>query len=483
MLTSRFAGLRRVSYWVLSAAAIAVLALICWNWAEPGEAHDTPEKEVHNAAEPPMVRLLRPDVRTIVRTVGQPSFVVAYERTSIYPKMTAYIEKWNVDIGDRVKKGDITATLFVPELVEELETKRATVKLDEERVDLAVKVVKVAQADVKAADANLVAARAILDQYQSQVSRWDSEVKRLRREVDRGIVDPQVLLESENQLRSSTAARDAAKATILKAEAELLSKQATEKQDEVAVKVAQADLRVATSEAKRLEALVGYLVLPAPFDGIITVRNANTGDFVLPATGDPTAMHRSPHLSPNGAAPIYVVDRTDIVRIFVDIPEHDANYVTKGTKATVHIRAFRDRLIPATVTRTSWALNVKSRTLRAEIDLPNFDTKILPGMYAYGKVIIEHPAVQALPVNALFSVGDKTYFWACKDGRAVKTEVQTGISDGTWVEVTNRMVPNLGPDGSPWSPIDGSEQVILTEDLGVLYDGAPIQVAQSKKAK
>ncbi len=100
-----------------------------------------------------------------------------------------------------------------------------------------------------------------------------------------------------------------------------------------------------------------------------------------------------PHLSPSGAAPIYVVDRTDIVRIFVDIPEEDANYVHIGTKASVLAKAYRDQPIPATVTRTSWALNIKSRTLRAEIDLPNTGSQLLPGMYAYAKVIIERPGV------------------------------------------------------------------------------------------
>ncbi len=117
---------------------------------------------------------------------------------------------------------------------------------------------------------------------------------------------------------------------------------------------------MAQSEEKRLKAWVGYLTLPAPFDGIIVARNANTFDFVLPTMGDPTAGEQSPNLAPGGAAaPIYVVDRTDIVRIFVDIPEQDANYVQIGTKATVLVKAYRDQPIPAIVTRTSWALNVK----------------------------------------------------------------------------------------------------------------------------
>src|SRR4051794_30299984 len=73
---------------------------------------------------PPTVRLTRPVARDIVRTVGQPSFIEAYERTSIYPKVTGYIEKWIVDIGDKVKKDQVLATLFVPELVEDYGTKK-----------------------------------------------------------------------------------------------------------------------------------------------------------------------------------------------------------------------------------------------------------------------------------------------------------------------------------------------------------------------
>src|SRR5205807_6608009 len=98
---------------------------------------------------------------------------------------------------------------------------------------------------------------------------------------------------------------------------------------------------------------------------------------------------------------IYVLDLTDVVRIFVDVPEQNANYVHIGTKASVLSKAYRDEPIPGSVTRSSWALNVKSRTLRAEIDLPNPGSQLLPGMYAYAKVIVERPGVRALPVSAL----------------------------------------------------------------------------------
>jgi multidrug efflux pump subunit AcrA (membrane-fusion protein) len=441
--------------------------------------------DYESAYKPPKVQIVHPEVRNIVRVVGQPSFIESFERTSIYPKLTAYIEKWVVDIGDKVKKGDVLATLFVPELVEDFGTKRATVKLDQERVEMTRKIVEVSDADVKTAQARLEEAQAILGKYDAEVERWNSEVERLARQVKLGVVDPQVLLESSKQLKSSTAERDAAKATIKMASADLLSKEAALAKARVDVSVAQADLGVAESEAKRLEAWVGYLTLKAPFDGIIFARNANTFDFVLPSTGDPTADPRAPHLSPSGsAAPIYIVDRTDIVRIFVDIPEQDANYVNIGTRASVLVRAYRDQPISGSVTRTSWALNVQSRTLRAEIDLPNPGSKLLPGMYAYAKVIIDRPGVRALPMSALTHSGDKTYCWIENNGLAEKKEIRTGVNNGDWVEVTNLNRSKNGSeeadieDEEAWAPITGTERVILG-DLSVLSEDGKVEIEPS----
>jgi hypothetical protein len=316
----------------------------------------------------------------------------------------------------------------------------------------------------------------------------------------------------------------------------------------VAVKVAQADVDVAVSDWKRLGAWADtgpgqkpYIKLFAPFDGVVVARNANTWDFVLPATGDPSADQNAPYLSPSSqAAPIYVIDRTDVVRIFVDIPEHSANYVKTGVKGSVLVKAFRDQPILGTVTRTSWALEVNSRTLCAEIDLPNVghaipddlppvvheaiskvnlpktESHLLPGMYGYGKVIIERPHVHALPKSslpgaptALFDVGERTYCYLYENGKAVRIEVRTGLSgpratklnDTTskWVEVTSRRRVEQGGSGvrnasfavttraarrdnnesrlddAGWVGFDGSEQVIVG-DLSLLSDGETVRV-------
>lgn len=463
-------ALTSVPTWVLGlCAALAVSG--CGGDAQP---------VAPSAAAPPAVRVVHADPRTISKTVGQPGFIEAYERTSIYPKLAGYIEKWSVDIGDKVAKGETLATLFIPELTEDFKTKQAVVDRDKRKVMYADAAVKVALADVKAAEARLGEVKASYTQFQSQADRWEVQVARLSREVGTGVVDSQVLLESQNQLRASTASREAARAAITKAEADLESRKAAATQAFYAQKVAQADLAVSVSDEKRVQALTGYMTLAAPFTGTIVARNANTFDFVQPVTGDPTADARAPYLSPSGAAaPIYVVDRTDIVRVFVDIPEGDARYVGIGNKSSVLVRAYRDQPIPGSVTRTSWALNVKSRTLRAEIDLPNTDRRLLPGMYAYGYVHIERPNVRAIPTAALVYRGAEVFCWLYDKGKSLMTEVRTGISDGEWMEVTSRRVPGAVGDAE-WVPFTGAEEVILG-DLSVLLPDGKVRVAADKK--
>ena len=177
-------------------------------------------------------------------------------------------------------------------------------------------------------------------------------------------------------------------------------------------------------------------------------------------------LRKDPRVSP--------LDKDEVIKSLASM--FGGTYVPNGTKASVLAQAYRDEPIAGTVTRTSWALNVKSRTLRAEIDLPNPGGQLLPGMYAYANVIIERTGVRALPVSALTSSGDRTYCWICQDGRAERTEIQTGVSEGQWIEVTNLRRPTDSSLDRPWRPIDGTEHVIIG-DLSILADGAAVQVA------
>ena len=198
--------------------------------------------------------LLRPQRRTLTRVVEQPSFVSRLRRTSIYPKMTAYIEKWNVDIGDKVQKGDVLATLYVPELVEQWRTKKATVTLDKKRISLAKKLVRVAEAEVKAATA--------LGGGQGDPATSSGPGEPLGRRGQAAAARdgprrgrPQILLESQNQLEASTRGRGRRQGDDPQGRGGPDVHAGQPDEAAVAVKVASANLAVAESDEKRLAAL------------------------------------------------------------------------------------------------------------------------------------------------------------------------------------------------------------------------------------
>jgi hypothetical protein len=99
-------------------------------------------------------------------------------------------------------------------------------------------------------------------------------------------------------------------------------------------------------------------------------------------------------------------------------------------------------------------------------------------MYAYANVIIERHGVHALPVKALVYSGDQTFCWRYVNGHAKRTEVQTGINDGEWIEVTNQLDPASKAMTTPedWKPFNGSEQIIMAQDLGILTDDEEVKV-------
>ncbi len=237
------------------------------------------------------------------------------------------------------------------------------------------------------------------------------------------------------------------------------------------VTAARARALVSQEAEARLKALVGYTRIVAPYKGVVVIRNANTGDYVQPGSGDLSDAARD-RSATRGGLPIYVVARTDKVRVYVDVPEIGADLVKVGSKATVRIQAENYAEIPGEVTRTSWALRAQSRTLRAEIDLPNPDARMLPGTYATGVIPIRRSEVRSVPSSAVVMLGNQNYCYLYEKGKAVQTAVQTGISDGKWVEVVRKRVENK------WMAFTGDEQVILG-DLGELSDGLPVRVSES----
>jgi len=133
--------------------------------------------------------------------------------------------------------------------------------------------------------------------------------------------------------------------------------------------LAEADLQAAKAEAERLQALLQYDKIVAPFDGVVTRRLVNPGDLVQAATSTRTA-------------PLFTLQKLDMVRVFADVPEASVAGIRPGLPADVKLYGPAGVTVHGTVTRIATALDPATRTMRVEIDLPNPGEKLLPGMYA-----------------------------------------------------------------------------------------------------
>jgi HlyD family secretion protein len=423
----------------------------------------------------PTVKVVHAQYRTVKRTVEQPGVINAYERTAVYAKVSGFVKKWNVDIGDRVKKSATLVELIAPELVEQHRQMQAQVVLDRALVEQSQKQHIVAQRNATAATEQVAQARADVKSYEAAVERWESEVKRLTTLVGERVVDQQVLDETRRQLKSSQALLESSQVAVRTRDAQRLAADATQETTKTQISVAEAKVPVAEADERRLSALVDYLTITAPYDGVVLARNVNLGDFVTPASGDPSQGQFSLGVSPNQATPLYLLNRIDPVLFIVGVPEADAAYVAPGSRARVRVPALANHEFEARVTRTSWALNPTSRTLGAQVELPNPKATFLPGMYAYGSVLIERSHVRTLPVSAVTQIGNQTYCYLVMDSKAVRTPVQTGVSDGSWIEVAGKLVRSSASSEGTWEPFDGTETVI-DGNLIEISDGVPVRV-------
>lgn len=392
------------------------------------------------------VEVVRPTRQTIRRTTEQPGQVEAFESTPIHAKLSGYARDIAVDIGDEVKQGQVLAALRVPEVEADLEQKKASIDQAEAMRAQAEASVQVAEADVAGAGARLAVVRATIQRAEADLTRWRSESGRIDRLVRESSVTASLGDETRSRLRGAEAARDEARAELKSAEAAVVQSEAGLEKARADVVAAASGVEVAESEARRAEALLGYARIEAPFDGVITRRGVDTGHLTVPG--------------PQGE-PLFVVARTDIVTIAIDVPETYAGAVSRGDKVLVRIQALGGLTVEGEVTRTSYALDTATRTLRAEVDLPNADGALRPGLYAYATVIAEdHPDALTLPATAVVRDGEQAVVVVVAGGRAARRAVELGLNDGTNVEVI--------------SGLDGDESVVKA-NAASLTDGQPVE--------
>jgi HlyD family secretion protein len=447
----------------------AVLLTICGC----GAAADGPAENNASAATAggaaPLVRVtpVKPQRKTLVRRVEQPGRIEAFEETPLFAKVTGYVRRIHVDIGDKVTgpkfddegklvtEGQVLAELSIPELDEELKQKQALVVQAAAEVKQAEAAIKVADSMRTSARARVTEAQAVVDRYQANYDRWKSELARITELADKGAVTIKLVDETTNQFRAADSSRNEAAAKIRSAEAGYAEAEALVEKAHSDLDAAKARQLVAGADEQRAATLLGYATIRAPFDGVVTARNIDTGHLVHAATG-------------TGGKPLFVVVKSDVLRIFVDVPEADAVLTAEQAEVKVRIPSSPGEAFTGKVTRTAWALDTATRTLRAEIDIDNPQGHLRPGMYVTADLkVAERPDALALPKTAIISGDGQTACLTIDAGGIIKkTPLVTCIRAGDDVEIV--------------SGLTGEEQVIGVNPAA-FREGQQVEVVEGAK--
>src|SRR5262249_42383484 len=149
-----------------------------------------------------------------------------------------------------------------------------------------------------------------------------------------------------------------------------------------------------------------------------------------------------------------------------EVPEAEAGWVGKGTPADIRIPVLPSYAFAGKVTRTSWSLDRTARTLLAEVDVPDADGKLRPGMYVDAMLTAERPNVWTLPASAILTQGDATqgyrsYCFLVEDGKVRRTRIEVGATGDKRVEVLRKQVPPAQPGvEGVWENFTGRETVV-----------------------
>lgn len=268
----------------------------------------------------------RETISTSLSIAGQ---FIPYQNVELHAKVAGYIKNIYVDIGDRVHTGEVLAVLEIPELIAQVDEAKAAVHHAEEEIQRSRSDVLRAQADNVALHANA-----------ERLVNTDK--------VRPGLIAQQELDDATAKDRASQAQVEAAKSALA---------------------AAQQELEVARANQQHYSALSDYARITAPYDGIVTWRFSDTGSLVQAGTSNTSGL------------PVVTVAQIDLLRLRIPVPESIAAKVKIGDSADVHVQATGEHFT-GKVTRFTDSLDTSTRTMQVEIDVPNPNYHLQPGMYA-----------------------------------------------------------------------------------------------------
>jgi len=190
---------------------------------------------------------------------------------------------------------------------------------------------------------------------------------------------------------------------------------------------AQEHLLEATANRERVQALLDYTRITAPFDGVVTARYADTGAMLAAGTS-----------SEQQALPLVKLSQNGLLRLDIPVPETDVPNVSLGKKVSVEVPAL-NRTFEGTVARFTDKVDSGTRTMMTEVDVANAKLEIVPGMYAYVSFpVIERKNALAVPIQAVSRELDKAVVYRVNsDGRIEILPVSLGIETRNRIEIVS----------------------------------------------
>src|SRR5437764_128546 len=322
------------------------------------------------ASPTPTVEVAKVTLKKLSIATRLPGELQAYEAVAVFPKVTAYVDSISVDRGSRVKTGQLMARLVAPEVAAQ-------------RTE--------AQSKLQAAEAQRAEAEAKLASDQSTYDRLKS-----------ASATPGVVAGNDLEIAQKAAEADSARLQALRESAE-----------------------AAKSALKSVTEIEGYLQVRAPFDGIVTERNAHPGSLVGPATS-----------SSGAAMPMLRVEKTARLRLVVPVPEKYATGINVGSKVEFSVPAFPSQTFAGTIARVAHSVDVKTRTMPVELDVNNTDGRLSSGMFP--EVLWPVRRIEPtlfVPTSAVARTTEATFVIRIRAGNTEWVNVQTGELDGKSIEV------------------------------------------------
>jgi HlyD family secretion protein len=456
--------LRRAQWWYLG-GTIAAVVLVVAGFVGARTLYSSPASSTNPGNSPPTalnpaarVEAVFPTKGGLSRRTSQPGSAHSFESAELYAKISGYLKAQHVDIGSRVKQGDLLAEIDAPELTEDVEAATAACQQASAEIAQAEARVESAIADQKAAHSRAVQSKADVERFQAEVGFGQKQYDRIKELNGLKGIEDRLVDEKLFQLQAAQANHRAAESAVVAFEQLAAAAESRIRLAKADLQVAKAKALVFESQLDRAKVMVSYTQITSPYDGVVTCRNFHRGAFV-----------RSP--VQGGQIPLLSVDRTDLMRVQVRIPEREVPYIQPGDRVTVRFDALPQREFSVPVSRIAESEDSATRSMLAEIDLPNPDHEIRDHMYGRVEIALDE-AIQGVTIPSTCLVGDvangQGQVFVIEGSRAKLRKVQVGRDTGIQVEILSGLVTN---------------DAVVLRPSGGLTDGAEVASGASGAAQ